>query len=123
KNCVVRSAQDQADRVGLARYEVSLMEDMCDIDTGRGPKEGRPRRSDWHEARRCNTTACPAGRLRQRRIDGDNGFSTRNLPGRSAAIRITALPRGLFVIACNSSFTYKGRAVDVKQVGREVGVH
>jgi adenylate cyclase len=26
--------------------------------------------------------------------------------------------RGLFVIARNSSFTYKGRAVDVKQVDR-----
>ena len=29
---------------------------------------------------------------------------------------------GLFVIARNSSFAYKGRAVDVKQVGRELGV-
>jgi adenylate cyclase len=37
---------------------------------------------------------------------------------------ITALSRfrGLFVIARNSSFAYKGRAVDVKQVGRELGV-
>jgi adenylate cyclase len=37
---------------------------------------------------------------------------------------ITALSRfkALFVIARNSSFTYKGRAVDVKQVGRELGV-
>ncbi len=37
---------------------------------------------------------------------------------------ITALSRfrGLFVIARNSSFTYKGRSVDVKQVGRELGV-
>ena len=37
---------------------------------------------------------------------------------------ITALSRmkWLFVIARNSSFTYKGRAVDVKQVGREMGV-
>lgn len=36
----------------------------------------------------------------------------------------TALSRfkALFVIARNSSFTYKGRAVDVKQVGRELGV-
>jgi TolB-like protein len=33
-----------------------------------------------------------------------------------------ALFRWLFVIARNSSFTYKGRAVDVKQVGRELGV-
>jgi TolB-like protein len=30
--------------------------------------------------------------------------------------------RALFVIARNSSFTYKGRSVDVKQVGRELGV-
>ena len=30
--------------------------------------------------------------------------------------------RWMFVIARNSSFTYKGRAVDVKQVGRELGV-
>jgi adenylate cyclase len=30
--------------------------------------------------------------------------------------------RGLFVIARNSSFTYKGKAVHIKQVGRELGV-
>jgi adenylate cyclase len=30
--------------------------------------------------------------------------------------------RSFFVIARNSSFTYKGRAVDVRQVGRELGV-
>jgi len=37
---------------------------------------------------------------------------------------ITALSRfkALFVIARNSSFTYKGKAVDVKQIGRELGV-
>jgi adenylate cyclase len=37
---------------------------------------------------------------------------------------ITALSRypSLFVIARNSCFTYKGRAVDVKQVGHELGV-
>src|SRR6266581_1654901 len=37
---------------------------------------------------------------------------------------ITALSRfkSLFVIARNSSFTYKGGAVDVKQVGRDLGV-
>ena len=36
---------------------------------------------------------------------------------------ITALSRirWLFVIARNSTFTYKGQAVDVKQVGRELG--
>jgi TolB-like protein/Flp pilus assembly protein TadD len=37
---------------------------------------------------------------------------------------ITALSRirWLFVIARNSSFTYRGRTVDVKQIGRELGV-
>jgi TolB-like protein len=37
---------------------------------------------------------------------------------------ITALSRfrGLFVIARNSSFAYKGRAIDVRQIGRELGV-
>ena len=37
---------------------------------------------------------------------------------------ITGLSRikWLFVIARNSTFAYKGQAVDVKQVGRELGV-
>jgi TolB-like protein/class 3 adenylate cyclase/tetratricopeptide (TPR) repeat protein len=37
---------------------------------------------------------------------------------------ITALSRfkSLFVIARNSSFTFKGKAVDIRQVGRELGV-
>ena len=30
--------------------------------------------------------------------------------------------RWLFVIARNSSFAYKGNAIDVKQIGRELGV-
>jgi TolB-like protein len=36
---------------------------------------------------------------------------------------ITALSRirWLFVIARNSSFAYKGQAVDIKRVGRELG--
>jgi TolB-like protein len=38
---------------------------------------------------------------------------------------ITGLSRSktLFVIARSSSFTYKGRSVDIRQVGRELGVH
>jgi adenylate cyclase len=38
---------------------------------------------------------------------------------------ITGLSRSklLFVIARNSTFTYKGKAVDIRQVGRELGVH
>ncbi|MDE1915223.1 MAG: winged helix-turn-helix domain-containing protein [Sphingomonadales bacterium] len=37
---------------------------------------------------------------------------------------ITALSRisGIFVIARNSSFTYKGRATDVRQIGQDLGV-
>jgi adenylate cyclase len=36
----------------------------------------------------------------------------------------TAISRssGLFVVARNSAFTYKGRAVDIRQVGRDLGV-
>ena len=38
---------------------------------------------------------------------------------------VTALSRwhSFFVIARNSSFTYKGKAVDVRRVGRELGIH
>ena len=37
---------------------------------------------------------------------------------------ITALSRfkSLFVIARNSSFTYKGKAIDIRSIGRELGV-
>jgi len=37
---------------------------------------------------------------------------------------ITALSRirWLFVIARNSTFTYKGQAIDIKRIGRELGV-
>ena len=37
-------------------------------------------------------------------------------------IRALSRIRWLFVIARNSSFTYKGQAIDTKQVGRELGV-
>jgi TolB-like protein/class 3 adenylate cyclase len=37
-------------------------------------------------------------------------------------ITVLSRIRWLFVIARNSSFTYKGKSVDVKQVGRELGV-
>ena len=35
---------------------------------------------------------------------------------------VVGYSRLLFVIARNSSFVYKGKAVDVRQVGRELGV-
>jgi adenylate cyclase len=37
-------------------------------------------------------------------------------------ITLLSKSRGLFVIARNSTFTYKGRPVDIKSVGRELGV-
>ena len=40
---------------------------------------------------------------------------------RTSSRRLSRI-RWLFVIARNSSFTYKGRPVDAKQVGRELGV-
>ena len=45
-------------------------------------------------------------------------------PAASLEDIITGLSRSksLFVIARNSSFTYRGKAVDIKQVGRELGV-
>src|SRR6516162_471146 len=47
-----------------------------------------------------------------------------SVPDRMVEEIITALShiRWLFVIARNSSFTYKGQASDVKRVGRELGV-
>jgi adenylate cyclase len=55
--------------------------------------------------------------------DLDHPDKSRSFTGESVEI-ITALSRirWLFVIARNSSFIYKGRSVDVKQVGRELGV-
>src|SRR4029077_4722884 len=52
-------------------------------------------------------------------------FSIGQLPLlRASYVRLNNARRvsALFVIARNSSFTYKGRAVEVKQVGRELGV-
>jgi hypothetical protein len=37
-------------------------------------------------------------------------------------ITLLSKSRALFVIARNSTFTYKGRAADIKQVGQELGV-
>jgi TolB-like protein len=31
--------------------------------------------------------------------------------------------RGSFVIARHTAFTYKGKSIDLKQIGRELGVH
>jgi adenylate cyclase len=37
-------------------------------------------------------------------------------------ITLLSKSRGLFVIARNSTFTYKGQAIDVRQIGRDLGV-
>jgi TolB-like protein len=52
--------------------------------------------------------------------DPDQGFVADGI----AENIITARSRypSLFVIARNSCFTYKGRSVDVKQIGHELGV-
>src|SRR5271167_447668 len=65
----------------------------------------------------CQRPRCPASLA----MAGNPWFPSQN--GMVEEI-ITALSRirWLFVIARNSSFTYKGQAVDVKQVGRELGV-
>jgi TolB-like protein len=60
----------------------------------------------------------PAGLVRRQDL------TRRRSRSRRASSIITALSRirWLLVIARNSSFTYKGQAIDVKQVGRELGV-
>jgi TolB-like protein/Tfp pilus assembly protein PilF len=52
--------------------------------------------------------------------DADQAFFAEGL-AEDIIVRLSRL-RWLFVSARNSSFTYKGRAIDVKQVGRELGV-
>jgi TolB-like protein/Tfp pilus assembly protein PilF len=52
--------------------------------------------------------------------DPDQGYFTDGIV--EDIITAISRMRWLFVIAHNSSFVYKGRAVDVKQVGRELGV-
>src|SRR5438132_3422727 len=39
------------------------------------------------------------------------------------ALRNVLILTGSFVIARNTAFTYKGKPIDVKQIGRELGVH
>jgi adenylate cyclase len=95
-----------------------------------------------------NLTLRPAleGQAAQRRVGDSREEASKPLDGPSIAVLpfanfggdpeqeffadgvvedlITALSRmrNYFVIARNSSFTYKGRAIDVRQVGRELGV-
>ena len=88
-----------------ALYDLLAMRDFVGIDLGREPVPDE-------------TTVC---RFRHLLETHDLG---RQLFDAVVEEIITALSRirWLFVIARNSSFTYKGQAVDVKQVGRELGV-
>jgi adenylate cyclase len=73
----------------------------------------------WAAAAARQTIDCRAALSEHERRSRAGVFRRR--PGREI---ITGLShsKALFVIARNSSFTYKGRAVDVRQVGRELGV-
>jgi TolB-like protein len=90
-------------------------------------KPSTPRRIGGSEPRHASTLPLPAkpsiAVLPFQNLSGD-GEQEYFADGMVEDI-ITGLSRlrWLFVIARNSSFTYKGRAVDVKQVGRELGVH
>ena len=88
-----------------------------------GPGRDRRRPQPRSAARRC---PCPTSRrsryCRSANMSGDP--EQEYFADGMVEEIITALTRirWLFVIARNSSFTYKGQAVDVKQVGRELGV-
>src|SRR5260370_459018 len=74
----------------------------------------------------CGVAVQQAMPERNADVEADNRIELRigiNLADGVVEEIITALSRirWLFVIARNSSFTYKGRAVDVKQVSRELG--
>ena len=79
------------------------------------------RQTAMKQIRHCPTS--PGSRSCRSRISAATRNRNISLTGLVEEI-ITALSRikWLFVIARNSSFTYKGHAVDVKQVGRELGV-
>ena len=99
---------------------------------------------------RAAAAAAPGGRSGSAAGEGVRGTAAGRAPGLPDASSIAVLPftnmsgdpgqdhvadgitediitglsrlRWLFVVARNSTFTYRGRAVDVRQVGRELGV-
>jgi len=107
---------------------------VADVQEGRGPTDGASwNRAVEHESVR---TVVAAGALLALKLPDKPSIAVlpfQNLSGDPEQeyfadgvvediIAALSRMRWLFVIARNSSFTYKGRAVDVKQVGRELGV-
>ena len=84
-------------------------------DARRRPSRARSRRWRCPTSRRSRSCRSRTSAATPSRNISPTAWSRRSSP-RCRRIR------WLFVIARNSSFTYKGQAVDVKQVGRELGV-
>src|SRR5882762_9555493 len=124
--CVSRTVRDQVrDKLDFA------FEDMGEQQVKNIARPVRVYRIRATASKRPNTIAAPALTLPDKpsvavlpftnmSADPEQEFFADGI----AEDVITALSRypSLFVIARNSCFTYKGRAVDVKQVGRELGV-
>jgi adenylate cyclase len=103
------------------KFVAKVQETLADIGPAPQPEGKSPRPADSQPASISRAAAAlavlPFGNL-----SGDPGQDY-FVDGLVEEL-ITALSRlkWFLVIARNSSFTYKGRAVDVKQVGRELGV-
>jgi adenylate cyclase len=124
--CVSRVVRDQVrDKLDLA------FEDMGERQVKNIARPLRVYRIRAEPAERAKTTAAPALALPDKPSLAVLPFTNMSAEPEQeffadgvAEDVITALSRypSLFVIARNSSFTYKGRSVDSKQVGHELGV-
>jgi hypothetical protein len=112
-----------------------LMSDRITISCGRMPSASFAKASSPEARCACGASALTqCRRLRSRRhchcrrgrrsrccpFRTCRAIPSRNISPTAWSRRVTALSRirWLFVIARNSTFTYKGKAVDVKRVGR-----
>jgi adenylate cyclase len=89
----------------------------CEIEPRSLPDDRRLRRDRWRRAWRCLRAV-----LAFQNMSGDP--EQEYFADGMVEDIITGLSRikWLFVIARNSGFAYKGKTVDIKQVGRELGV-
>ena len=93
---------------------------LCRVgDAGRSRRFRHPR---VLHCRRRESRAMRSASFRQYERRGPGAASISPTAWSRRSSRHSSRIRWLFVIARNSSFTYKGQAIDVKQVGRDLGV-
>jgi adenylate cyclase len=131
--CVSRSVRDHVHgRLGLVFRELGALSlknidrpieaFVAQLETPAGSQSVEPSSvSDWDRvsslARRPSIAILPFANLSS---DPEQEYFSDGLA--DDLITLLSRSRSLFVIARNSSFTYKGRTIDVKQVARELGV-